>query len=103
MQTIPRGHSIRTASELLPNRLRPRRLWSTYLAPAGNRSRDSRTCPTAQPWRNGGDIRGAQGAGMKSILVKTGKFRDENLENLKIVPDYIINSIADLSGLIQFN
>ena len=50
-----------------------------------------------------GDIRGAQGAGMKSILVKTGKFRDKNLENLKIVPDYIINSIADLSGLIQFN
>ena len=50
-----------------------------------------------------GDIRGAQNAGMKSILVKTGKFRDKNLENLKIVPDYIINSIADLSGLIQFN
>ena len=50
-----------------------------------------------------GDIRGAQNAGMKSILVKTGKFRYENLENLKIVPDYIINSIADLPGLIQFN
>ena len=50
-----------------------------------------------------GDIRGAQGAGMKSILVKTGKFRDENLENLTIVPDYIINSIADLSRLMQFN
>ena len=50
-----------------------------------------------------GDILGAQNAGMKSILVKTGKFRDENLENLKIVPDYIINSIADLPGLIQFN
>ena len=40
---------------------------------------------------------------MKSILVKTGKSRYENLENLKIVPDYIINSIADLPGLIQFN
>ena len=48
-----------------------------------------------------GDIRGAQNAGMKSILVKTGKFREENLENSKIVPDYVINSIADLSGLIQ--
>lgn len=48
-----------------------------------------------------GDIRGAQNAGMKSILVKTGKFREENLENSKIVPDYIINSIADLSGLMQ--
>ena len=50
-----------------------------------------------------GDIRGAQNAGMKSILVKTGKFREENLENLKIVPDYIINSIADLLGLIQLS
>jgi len=48
-----------------------------------------------------GDILGSQNAGMKSILVKTGKFREEGLENSKIVPDYIINSIADLSGLIQ--
>ena len=48
-----------------------------------------------------GDVLGAQNAGMKSILVKTGKFRKENLENSKIAPDYIINSIADLSELIQ--
>ena len=50
-----------------------------------------------------GDIRGAQNAGMKSILVKTGKFQEETLENSKIVPDYIITSIADLSGLIQLS
>lgn len=50
-----------------------------------------------------GDICGAQNAGMKSILVKTGKFRKENLENSKIVPDHIINSIADLSELIQLS
>ena len=50
-----------------------------------------------------GDVRGAKNAGMKSILVKTGKFREENLKSLKIVPDYIINSIADLSELIQCN
>ena len=50
-----------------------------------------------------GDILGAQNAGMKSILVKTGKFREEKLENSKIVPDYIINSIVDLSGLIQLS
>ena len=49
-----------------------------------------------------GDIHGAQNAGMKSILVKTGKFREKSLNCSKIVPDYIINSIADLSGLIQF-
>ena len=50
-----------------------------------------------------GDILGAQNAGMKSILVKTGKFREENLENSKIVPDHIINSISDLSELIQLS
>ena len=50
-----------------------------------------------------GDIGGAQNAGMKSILVKTGKFRKVLLENSKIVPDYIINSISDLPQLIQFN
>ena len=48
-----------------------------------------------------GDIGGAQNAGMKSILVKTGKFREKNLDTSKIDPDYIINSIADLSGLIK--
>jgi len=50
-----------------------------------------------------GDICGAKNAGMKSILVKTGKFREESLENSKIVPDYIINSIADLTELIKLN
>ena len=50
-----------------------------------------------------GDIRGAKNAEMKSILVKTGKFREGSLEKSKIVPDYIIDSIADLSDLIQLN
>ena len=50
-----------------------------------------------------GDICGAKNAGMKSILVKTGKFREGSLEAAKIIPDYIINSIADLLGLIQLN
>ena len=50
-----------------------------------------------------GDVRGAKNAGMKSILVKTGKFREESLEVSKIVPDYIINSIADLSSLIELS
>ena len=50
-----------------------------------------------------GDVLGAQNTGMKSILVKTGKFREKNMENSKIVPDYIINSIADLLGLFQLS
>ena len=41
------------------------------------------------------DIGGAQSAGMKTILVRTGKFRPEDLQGA-VRPDEIINSIADL-------
>ena len=41
------------------------------------------------------DIGGAQSAGMKTILVRTGKFRPEDLDG-KIIPDVILESIADL-------
>jgi phospholysine phosphohistidine inorganic pyrophosphate phosphatase len=41
------------------------------------------------------DIGGAQAAGMKTILVRTGKFRPQDLEGA-IKPDVIIDSIADL-------
>jgi phospholysine phosphohistidine inorganic pyrophosphate phosphatase len=41
------------------------------------------------------DIGGAQAAGLQTILVRTGKFRPEDLES-SIKPDAIIDSIADL-------
>jgi HAD superfamily hydrolase (TIGR01458 family) len=41
------------------------------------------------------DIGGAQSAGMKTILVRTGKFRPQDLDGT-IKPDAIIDSIADL-------
>jgi len=41
------------------------------------------------------DIGGAQSAGMRTILVRTGKFRPQDLESA-IKPDLIIDSIADL-------
>ena len=41
------------------------------------------------------DIGGAQSAGMKTILVRTGKFRPQDLAGA-ISPDAIIDSIADL-------
>ena len=41
------------------------------------------------------DIGGAQSAGMRTILVRTGKFRPQDLESA-IQPDAIIDSIADL-------
>jgi ribonucleotide monophosphatase NagD (HAD superfamily) len=41
------------------------------------------------------DVRGAQDAGMRGILVKTGKFRAEDL-TLGIEPDAMLESIAKL-------
>ncbi len=41
------------------------------------------------------DIGGAQAAGLQTILVRTGKFRSEDLAGA-IKPDIIVNSIADL-------
>lgn len=42
------------------------------------------------------DIGGAQALGIKSVLVKTGKYRKEILEKSDIIPDAIMDSIADL-------
>lgn len=42
-----------------------------------------------------GDVAGAQGAGLRGLLVRTGKFRAEDLDG-KILPDAVLNSIADL-------
>ena len=41
------------------------------------------------------DIGGAQAAGLRTILVRTGKFRPQDLDGA-IQPDAILNSIADL-------
>jgi ribonucleotide monophosphatase NagD (HAD superfamily) len=41
------------------------------------------------------DIGGAQSAGLRGILVRTGKFRPDDLDG-KITPGAIIESIADL-------
>ena len=48
-----------------------------------------------------GDVCGAKNVGMKSVLVKTGKFREDVLARSKIKPDFIINSIADLPELFE--
>jgi HAD superfamily hydrolase (TIGR01458 family) len=42
-----------------------------------------------------GDIQGAAAAGLKTALVRTGKFRDRDLAR-GITPDHVIGSIADL-------
>ena len=45
------------------------------------------------------DIQGAQDIGLKGCLVKTGKFREEDLNSDNIQPDYIISSLADVKKL----
>ena len=47
------------------------------------------------------DVIGALNSGMKSVLVKTGKFQRETLKSSKIKPNYIIDSIADLQNIID--
>ena len=42
------------------------------------------------------DIKGSNDAGICSILVKTGKYRQEIFDKSTILPDYIINSIQNL-------
>jgi len=43
------------------------------------------------------DVQGAQHAGLKGWLVRTGKFRADKLEKSGVRPDRILDSIADLT------
>jgi ribonucleotide monophosphatase NagD (HAD superfamily) len=45
------------------------------------------------------DVGGGQSAGLGGVLVRTGKFRPDQLEKAKVTPDSIIDSIADLPSL----
>jgi len=42
------------------------------------------------------DVRGAQQAGMRGWLVRTGKFREDQLRESGVVPDQVIDSVADV-------
>jgi HAD superfamily hydrolase (TIGR01458 family) len=42
------------------------------------------------------DVAGAQRFGLRTALVRTGKFRPDELEHSRIVPDVVVNSIAEL-------
>jgi phospholysine phosphohistidine inorganic pyrophosphate phosphatase len=58
-------------------------------------------CPTDDAMMVGddivGDVQGAQRAGLRAILVRTGKFRPSDLTG-DIRPDAVLGSIADLAG-----
>jgi HAD superfamily hydrolase (TIGR01450 family) len=42
------------------------------------------------------DVLGAQAAGITGILVRTGKFRPEQLDRANSLPDVVVNTFADL-------
>jgi HAD superfamily hydrolase (TIGR01458 family) len=47
------------------------------------------------------DVVGAQRCGLKTILVRTGKFRPDALERSGVLPDAILSSIADLPAWLE--
>ena len=49
------------------------------------------------------DIGGAHQAGVKGVLVKTGKYRQDYAEKSTIKPDLVIGSIADLTKALGIN
>jgi HAD superfamily hydrolase (TIGR01458 family) len=60
--------------------------------------------PPADVWMVGDDIHadvgGAMSAGLKGVLVRTGKFREADLAG-DVQPDLVLDSIADLPGRIR--
>src|SRR5580700_7253886 len=50
-----------------------------------------------------GDIAGAQRQGMRTVLVRTGKFRPDELEQGSVVPDGIVSSVAQLGDWLESN
>jgi HAD superfamily hydrolase (TIGR01458 family) len=47
------------------------------------------------------DIAGAAASGLRTVLVRTGKFRPDSVEVARVQPDGIITSIAALPGWIE--
>ena len=50
-----------------------------------------------------GDVVGAQQHGMRTVLVRTGKFRPDEVERSSIQPDAIVSSIAQLPEWLHRN
>jgi len=58
-----------------------------------------------QTWMVGDDVEadigGATAFGLRSVLVRTGKFREEELEEATVKPDGVIDSIAGLPAWLE--
>ncbi len=46
------------------------------------------------------DIGGAKAAGMRGILVRTGKFSKDALDKSKVIPEAVISAIGDIGNLV---
>jgi HAD superfamily hydrolase (TIGR01458 family) len=49
------------------------------------------------------DIRGAQRHGMRTVLVRTGKFRPDEVDDAGVEPDVILSSVAQLPDWLEAN
>ena len=47
------------------------------------------------------DVRGARLFGMRTALVRTGKFRPESLESAEAAPDIVVSSLAHFPALLE--
>jgi HAD superfamily hydrolase (TIGR01458 family) len=47
------------------------------------------------------DVRGAKAVGLRGVLVRTGKFREETLSRAEPKPDAVVDSLADLPELLR--
>jgi HAD superfamily hydrolase (TIGR01458 family) len=47
------------------------------------------------------DVRGAQLFGMRTVLLRTGKFRPETLERADVTPDVVLSSLANLPDWLE--
>ena len=46
------------------------------------------------------DIAGAKGCGLRTVLVRTGKFREQALADSLVKPDAVVDSLGDVPGLL---
>jgi ribonucleotide monophosphatase NagD (HAD superfamily) len=47
------------------------------------------------------DVAGAQRFGLRTALVRTGKFRPDELERTAVTPDVVLSSVADLPRWLE--
>jgi HAD superfamily hydrolase (TIGR01458 family) len=50
-----------------------------------------------------GDVGGARAVGVRGVLVRTGKFTPSVLADASVVPDAVLDSVADLPGLLALD